>query len=808
MHKTITPILITLLLACLASAQTDESVDEFVEEPLYRQEPYDLITLVAKDENSQNKVLKVEALDLSNRRLPKNPRRSKKLLVVLVDEPGKTYELRWGSIAKVDLFEQLVLREAIELFQAGRSEEAFDYFVHLEHQDPDLPGLAEAIGAYLYREAGVQHNKRQYHAALAMLRELFRRNPKNPKTSDAMGLATEELVQGYVAQKQFEAARILLQNLAVCYPKHRVVLKWEGQLKRQAGGLMTQARKTLEASRFREADKACHRMMQIWPQLPGARELVETIHKKYPRVVIGVSMPATGSLPHVMDDWASYRGNRLLFRTLMEFDGPGSEGGTYYCPMGRLEIDDLGRRLSFQISPNIHWAGTRAVLTGGDVARRLLALADPRDPAYRAGWADLFHDVSVRDVYRADVELRRPHVRPDAYLQTIIPPYNSPSLSDRPNLTNGPYVVDSRTADEVVYVANKRYFATGPTQPKEVVERVFPEGKPPILALQSGRVHALARVYPWDLQQVGLIESVVVEPYAVPWVHCLIPNTRRPLMARRTFRRGLLVGIHREAILQHLLGGRIVAGCRVLSGPFPAGKAFNDPLGYAYDWEIEPRPYQPSLAIVLAGVAADRQRRADEKKQGAARTEQPDETKKEKNNDKKKDGKDEDEEEKEKPVAQIVLAHPPHEIARVACEQIQSQLKLIKILVTLRELPPGRLERIPDDVDLVYAELPVWEPVVDARLLLGESGLSGGATPYMRLALGKLQRANDWREVRAALRHIHRIAHNDVAVLPLWQLTDFFAYHRSLRGVGAEPVSLYQNIEQWKISLQDTTKAP
>jgi hypothetical protein len=37
-----------------------------------------------------------------------------------------------------------------------------------------------------------------------------------------------------------------------------------------------------------------------------------------------------------------------------------------------------------------------------------------------------------------------------------------------------------------------------------------------------------------------------------------------------------------------------------------------------------------------------------------------------------------------------------------------------------------------------------------------------------------------------------------VAIVPLWQLVDYFARHKSLEGVGKRPVSLYQDIEAWK----------
>jgi len=96
----------------------------------------------------------------------------------------------------------------------------------------------------------------------------------------------------------------------------------------------------------------------------------------------------------------------------------------------------------------------------------------------------------------------------------------------------------------------------------------------------------------------------------------------------------------------------------------------------------------------------------------------------------------------------------------------------------------------------------MWEPLVDARQLLGEEGICGGCSPYMSLALRQLDEAADWRQVGSRMRRIHRIAFEDVAVVPLWQWTDHFAYRKSVRGIGARPVCLYQNVEQWQVAFQ------
>jgi ABC-type oligopeptide transport system substrate-binding subunit len=69
-------------------------------------------------------------------------------------------------------------------------------------------------------------------------------------------------------------------------------------------------------------------------------------------------------------------------------------------------------------------------------------------------------------------------------------------------------------------------------------------------------------------------------------------------------------------------------------------------------------------------------------------------------------------------------------------------------------------------------------------------------------ALRQLQQAADWEEVSIRLRRIDRLAHDELAVVPLWQLPDYFAYRKNLAGIAAGTLTLYQNVEQWKPGFQ------
>ena len=106
------------------------------------------------------------------------------------------------------------------------------------------------------------------------------------------------------------------------------------------------------------------------------------------------------------------------------------------------------------------------------------------------------------------------------------------------------------------------------------------------------------------------------------------------------------------------------------------------------------------------------------------------------------------------------------------------------------------------ECDLRYAELAVWEPVTDARLIMGPGGLVGGIdSPYLNAALRRLDQANNWKDVRTRLAEIHQIAHHELPVIPLWQTVNYFAYRARLGGIGDAPLTLYQNVDEWRMSL-------
>jgi hypothetical protein len=149
----------------------------------------------------------------------------------------------------------------------------------------------------------------------------------------------------------------------------------------------------------------------------------------------------------------------------------------------------------------------------------------------------------------------------------------------------------------------------------------------------------------------------------------------------------------------------------------------------------------------------------------------------------------------------LVLAHAADPVARVACQSIKLQLGGLGIPVKLVEIP-AREPNAEIAWDLLYAELVVGEPLFDARRLVGGRGVAGHASALMDAALDELDRSENLKQAQDPLKEIHRIAHYDLPLLPLWQTVNHFARRTELEGVGDSPVALYQNVAAWRKSLR------
>jgi hypothetical protein len=235
----------------------------------------------------------------------------------------------------------------------------------------------------------------------------------------------------------------------------------------------------------------------------------------------------------------------------------------------------------------------------------------------------------------------------------------------------------------------------------------------------------------------------------------------------------VLYGTHREAILnEQLLRGKKPPGCVLVSGPFSPGIEADDPLGYAVDPALAPRPFDPRLAATLIALA-----KREFAKEAEAQKEK-----------------------KEPAKLELVLGHPASPAARLACQSMADQLTALGLPTKLHPLAGGKTRDENNQCDFVYTEISMAEPVAEARLLLGERGVLAWNDPYLKLALRRLDEAPNWNEARERLKALHRRVYADVTIIPLWQLTEHFVRRADFAGPQAGGLSLYERADAWRFT--------
>jgi len=723
--------------------------------------PYDVITL---DKANDGKVIKIEPLDLPGRKVPDKPKATDKLRIKLLDG-GESYEVAWLNVEKLELFEQLVLAEVSKFTAEGRLDDAYEELEFLYNFYPGTPGLNEARQNFLYVSSGAAFRQGKLDEALAILEELLAKNPdyraaaNAPGLLQALGNIAERIVARYIEQEDYQSARLLLARLAKQYraDNEPFVQRAQKQMTDLAAQHREAARAHLDAGRFIEARDAVSRMRQVWPDLAGAADLATELARRHPQVAVGVEHPALSLNSRSLHNMAARRSGRLTERLFAEFSGPGPEGGRYVSPLGTFTRSDDSRELLLQL-------GTSAEGTiGFALTQALLRRADAKSPDFDSSWSRIVSTVRLQSPTEVVARFHAPHLLPEALLQFPLTNLGVPSA---------PYTVLSHDETNVRYVVSPEYAFRRPGQPAEVVERYFDDPQRAVAALRRGEIDVLDRVFPGDIAALKTDETLVVAPYASPTTHILVVRSKHAFLANSTFRRALVYGSNRELLLsQGLLRGRSLPGCRVISSPFPAPTGRGDTSAYGYDAQIEPRSYDPRLGLTLRLLAAGELKATYEKRK-----------------------------QKAPELTPITLGHPADEMSRIACRGLVKQWKQIGIECQLSEFPPGVFDDTEQKCDLVYLQLVAVEPLVDAARLLGRAGLAPAENETIQLYLWQLEQARNWQQARERLLLLHRLLHEDVTVLPLWQTQDHFAYRRTLQGITPTRASLYQDIEQWQLA--------
>jgi tetratricopeptide (TPR) repeat protein len=749
----------------LAQGTLDKVLEEIeTTSSLLDEEPFDIVTLTKE---ASGRSVKVAPIDFPNRRVPTNVKEGEKLAVTILLFPTRRYEVAWKDVAKVWLYEQMILERAKNLVSERNYGEAFEHLNFLMVNYPQTPGLSSLRQEFLIESAADLLKQKRLPHALAVLEELQKTFP-NYQRERVRGLITtvsNDLVQSYFDRKDLATAKSMIARLDKDYKRDPlpVVEKWKDKFLALATEYRDSAVQLRDQKDYLGARREAKRMLEIEPDIEGGKELLRDLLKEYPIARVAVFQQAQEPDTAALANWPAFRSGQLIARPLFEFRGTGAEGGQYRFSLGSFQQSDD----QFEIDMSIQNAGAGGVPNSLILSQSMLRRATIGKPDYSPGWASILDSVSVSGPERLKLRFRRPHVLPQAFLQWPI---------ERVSSEVGPPGVSYRLKGDEGRVRRFEWASANPAmefQPLEIQEILYQDPTEAINDFLRGDIEIIDRLFPADarrLRGASVARSVTVENYALPTVHMLVPRRSNPYLDDREFRRALLYAINREAILKgEILGGGEAAQSQVISGPFPRGAIDTDPIAYAYNTSVDNLAYDPRLAKVLMLITNNKLRMVAEKKG-----------------------------EKQPPMPRLILGVPNYEAARVAGQAIVEQWKLIDVPAELMVLDrvPGPKEDSP--VDILYLTASVWEPATDAERLFGIGAPAETNNQFIVQTLAQLSSARNWIQVRQGCQDLHALVAAHLPILPLWQVGESFAYRSDLVGISQKPLGLYQDIQKWR----------
>jgi ABC-type transport system substrate-binding protein len=601
------------------------------------------------------------------------------------------------------------------------------------------------------------------------------------------------------------------------------------RLKAEAEALLRRAQE-LEKSRPKEAQDLLQRAAELWPRLPELRDRRLRLNREYAVLRVGVRELPRHLWPHLAFTDPERQAVELLFEGLVRI-GPDPAAGRAYLPglaEARPRLIPLGRQ--FQLAQRVAWSNGEPI-TADDVVHTVNLLKDPKWSGYSPAWAELIDAAQVGDEPgTVSLTLKQGFLDPLALMTfKILPrqPFHDAarpgaadlrSLDDHrletaPPVGSGPFVYSGRRTagsglpDADVFVANPWWrqdeiqglaaATAGKARAAQIREVHLVRSDDPARAFASGSLD-LALDLRAD-QVRGLLELVLPPPPgAGPRAEGRKLVVPPPLPNRRIY---FLAVNHRDAALRDREGvppdrdpgrllrralahaierGKILDRCcrvepgekahRPLNGPYP-------PSSWACAADL-PSLDQPELArtLIQAAVKAGLSKKSFTLKYA--------------NDDS---------------HAEQVLA----ELKR----QVEQTLAEADIALELRPLPPHTLRKQVEqthDYELAYYHYDYPSETYWLWPLFHPRGTGSGRSNYLGYAndselaslFSKAMSRRDFTEVCRLTQLIHRVFHDKLPFIPLWQLDTRIAFHPDLKMGTIDPLLVFPTIEQWRLDRQ------
>jgi peptide/nickel transport system substrate-binding protein len=722
------------------------------------------------------------------------------------------FKVKRASIKRLEYFEDLLLLECDRLVPLHDYARAFECCLRVQLRNPGWKGLDERVNRVLFAEGSRALIDGDGERGLRLLRELLARKRDYPGLLDQIGEAYGKRVERAIRLKLYARGRRVLHELAELAPEHSLVKQMRALFVARA----TARVKDSESLAAPERLDALAEALRIWPTLPGIEPIYTKAFESEPTLEVGVTDVPTPLGPWVRSP-ADARVSRLLYLPLLASDDEEARQGKRPDQLATaVQSSDLGRRLVIRTRPGFLWSDGSRSVSAIDVGRDLIDRTDPHSPRFDARWEDMLDRVEVGDESRLEVRLNHNPLKAGAWLLGPVGPAHAgvdgrvaASIQDRPLVTNGPFGCVAATADSIELrlradvkpalaaasaekpaapeagdhsagggpagkpdagLGAAKRARDGPTRNGAKIKRIrefrLPPGQSLIAAMRRGELSLIDHVPPDQVAALEGASDIAVGRFAKPVVHVIAIDGRNLALRNRSVRRALSFAVDRKGLLEDFVLKHAVTDTdAVADGPFPK-RSYADAPGV--------KPLEPNRWLAKMLVAAARR------------------------------------ELKNVPI-KLNLEYPAIPEVQSVIEKIADAIGQTGIDIVTKEVLPSQLEgelRAGRRFDLAYRVLRCDEPILDAGALLcpgydappDAGALASAASSEILRLLLELERAADWPTARGLAIQIDRESRDELPVIPLWQLSDHYAWRDRLSGPRKEAGGLYEGVESWEIA--------
>ncbi len=681
----------------------------------------------------------------------------------------RDFYVKREHIKKVLYFEDLLVAEANKQISAGQYRKAFEYLLLARARNPKWPGIEDTVDRLLFEEGSQSMNDNEHERGLRLLTELYTRKPNYPGLADKFAPSFATRINSAFDLGAYAKGRQVLHELESFAPDHLVVKNSRAKFEARTRDLVNRA---TGLDKFAKVDMLVS-AAEIWPKYQGLDATYREAFAAAPTVDVAVS-----ELPTPVGPWnrssAYARTVSLLYRPILAAATEDAlKGNPPNQLASRVETFDLARGMRIRLKPGFVWNDGSRPVSVIDVARSLADRAVPTLPGYNARWADLVERVEVTEDEQIEVRLGRASLRPEQWLVAPVGPAHAagdgwvatPDQGRQP-VGDGPFRWAPSTNKAIhQYVSVAADASPGSNRIQRVREIRYDSHAAALAAFIRGDVSVIESLPADRVPEISARPLVKVGKYAAPSLHRIALDGRTITLRNRSLRRALSLAIDRKTLLEESVLRRPSDQKNTVSdGPFLKGS-------YADVPDVLPLTYDPLLSKML--VAAARKELS-----GTA--------------------------------IKLTLEYPPTPAARAVCPKLAEAWTLVGLEIVLREVPEGQLEaklRSGGRFDLAYCASRPGEPAIDAGPTIcpaydaapGSDPLASLASPRILQLLMELDRAPETTQSHTLVLQIDRETRDELPILPLWQVEDYYGYRTRVKGMNDTRSHLYQGIESWEV---------